>query len=502
MMKKVLFGIFSICSLLMVVSVAANPTFEKLINLTPTVPIQPGQIFQDDYGRTIHYHPDDHYLFVGATVARPNANKTVQGSVSVYVKHAGDWMLTQVISPQGTADHFSAFRIRAFDRWLFIAGMGTPIGPIGNDTVLEQDFTGSIQIYKRNNHGLYEFTQAIDRTTPGLENLSVVDPAFFIPFPDTPALSTIELGGIFGISFDFSQDHEILIVGAPTQQGTDSNSQPLLNAGVVYSFKKNTVTDIWELVQTIHNPEGQTANGTFGGVVKTYKDFALISTSIIGVNAKVDDNSYVYLYKLKSNGQWKSVQKLQGDQSVGLPANSSTYGGNVSLSDNFGAAVAFDDDWALIGAPWAHLDSNTIKGAAYLYKLTNVNDSDVLEFRQKIVSDDPNALMTGCEVALSDTIALIADPARSGPLGQIAQGAILVYHRDDNTWSKEANLYDPLGGAYQMFSNGLEVHNNLIFGGSGTAITSLFFKFVFTPPFLDIPVPLQPNNVVIWKRHD
>ena len=53
-----------------------------------------------------------------------------------------------------------------------------------------------------------------------------------------------------------------------------------------------------------------------------------------------------------------------------------------------------------------------------------------------------------------------------------------------------------------MFSNGLDVHDNLIFGGTGTALTSLFFKFLFVPAFLDVPLPLQPDKVVIWKRHE
>lgn len=152
----------------------------------------------------------------------------------MYVKHANDWILTQVISQKGRADHFSGFRIRAFDRWLFVAAIGTPIGPVGDDTVLDQNFTGSIQISKRNYAGLYEFAQAIDRTTPGLENLSSVNPLFFDQV--SPPLRSIELGGVFGITFDFSQDNEYLIVGAPCQQGTDSNSQPLLNAGEVFSF--------------------------------------------------------------------------------------------------------------------------------------------------------------------------------------------------------------------------------------------------------------------------
>src|SRR5262249_49333238 len=141
------------------------------------------------------------------------------------------WVQTQILTTNGVLDHFSALKIYREDQWLFISGIGTPLG----ETILKnKDFTGSLLIYRlADDSSTWIFHQSIDRKTPGLENLTVIDPASLAVFPDFPAPAfTASLGAIFGISFAVDLDAERLLVGASTQ--TNGN---LINSGGVYAFQ-------------------------------------------------------------------------------------------------------------------------------------------------------------------------------------------------------------------------------------------------------------------------
>lgn len=492
-MKK-LFLVLAVLGLLNSPFNGEAATFEPIATLTPTIPGSP--TLQDDYGQVIYFHDD--YLFVAAITARPDPTKISEGAVYVYKKEGDQWINTQILVTNGMLDHFGALTIKALDRWLFISGIGTPIGPIPNDTASNQDFTGSIQIYRRDKHSdQYVFYQAINRFTPGLENLTVAAPGAVTP-PVTPIPLT-EQGAAFGLSFDLDADNELLLVGAATQQNLDSNGHPLINSGVVFAFKHKH--NQWKLTQTLYNPDGVAANDAFGGVVRINKNFALISNSDLFAAPHLNANSSVYFYRFHE-GQWHFLQKIRGDQTSTLPLFVPILGGNVLISDNFGASIAFDGKWALIGSPLENLGTPTFKGAAYLFKLENSHCGcgAKLVFQQKIISDDPNALLTGVSVALQGRTALVADPTHTGPQGQMAQGAILVYHHNKR-WTKETTLFDPHGGALELFSNGLAVNRNLIFGGTGSTLTFFLLNGFPVPPLLTIPRPLQQNKVVIWKRH-
>ncbi|KTD64609.1 hypothetical protein [Legionella shakespearei] len=500
-MKHYLHALGLVCALSS--GFAYSGSYQQMNSVTPTIAGSP--LFQDSFGQVIHSNGD--YLFVAAPIARPDPAKQAEGAVYVYKKQGNSWVFSQVLTTSGWSDHLGVFRLATVGKWLFVSGIGTPIGPNRPDgqpdEATNQDFTGSIQIYKRNNAGQYQFSQALDRTTPGLEQLSVIDPAA-LENPQLPPRSH-ESGAAFGMYFDVDKNGKRLLVSASGQEFADV-SGTMINAGAIYSFEMKN--NKWVLKQTLRHPVAISTNGSFGGRVRIAGNFAVISDTDTLQNLKLDHNSSVFLYKYNSNThQWNHIDTVHGDQPANglLAASSFVFGGvtdpNIMVGDNFGGSLAFANKWVLVGAPYENLSSDKPHGAAYMYHIEKVNGQHKLVFKKKFVSDDPDSLLTGINVSVSNKVALVGDPAHSGPNGETAQGAVMVYERHGNNWSKDANLFDQNGSAYQMFGNGTEIHGNKLYGGTGTAVFTLNMAFLFTPAYLpNVPVPLQANKVVEWKR--
>jgi hypothetical protein len=484
-MKKMFFALSTLLLATAPTIGFAAATYEQVATLeSTTVGFTP---FGDSYGMNI-YAKDD-YLFVDAPTAS-TSGKDAEGAVYVYKKSGNNWTNTQIITPNGMSNHYGAFKIVKFGNLLLIAGIDMPIGPSNEPA----NFSGSIQIYQLNSPtGQFVFLQALDRTTPGLENLTFVDPTGNVP----PQIK--EQGAGFGLSFDIDDYRKILLVGAATQANIDNNLQPLVNVGTVFSFKYDQ--GVFTLLESFTNPDGLFANDGFGGCIRINGEYALISNSAFFSEAHLGDSSTVYLYKFEDS-HWNLIQRLQGDQIGGTLLDSPfVYGGPIVIADNFGASIAFNGDWAVIGAPYENLGSNTLKGAAYFFKFKTVNKKKRLEFKQKVVSSDPNALFTGISVGLDGTLASIADPLREGPAGA-RQGGALAYQYSNGIWNNEAVLYDSAGVSYQMLSTGVDVRENLFFVGTGTSVPTIVLRIFFVPaldPLAPIPV-VGPGKVAIFKR--
>jgi len=485
----------------MVISPVYASTFQPVNTFTPTIAGSP--TLQDSFGQTVYTHED--YIFIAAPVARPNPDKVASGAIYVYKKSGSSWNNIQVITTGGMSDHLGVLNVRAIDDWLFVSAIGTPIGGAGDDGMLDQDFTGSVRIYQKNTNGTYDFVQAIDKTTPGLEGLSVVD--IDAHTQNTPPKDH-ELGAAFGINFDLNEDGTKLLVSAPTQKSAAGD----INAGAVFAFELEN--NQWVLKQTIYDPEGSVKNGTFGGRIKVSGDLAIISNTETFSNIKLSVNSKVFLYRFDCETQsWHHMDTVHGTQENLMPAASFLYGGvvfdssgipqpgSVQVGDNFGGSLALKNRWLMVGAPYENLGTDKPRGAAYLYHIETFAGQPKMVFVQKITSSDPESLLTGVNVAIDGKTALVADPARTGTSGQIAQGAAIVYERHGAQWGKTAELVDPNGQAYQFFANGLDVKGKRILTGTGTAITAINLGLVFSPAFLpQMPLPLQSNKAIEWER--
>lgn len=152
----------------------------------------------------------------------------------------------------------------------------------------------------------------------------------------------------FGHAVDISGQY--VIIGAP---GDDDRG---LNAGASYIYARNQGgTNNWGLVTKLI-PETASDGNNFGFAVAISGDFA-----IIGAPGDDDNNTdagaiYIYARNQGGTGNWGLVEKLYAEDSIFIDGN----------PDNFGASVAIDGDYAIIGTPGAD-DGSIDSGVAYVF---------------------------------------------------------------------------------------------------------------------------------------
>lgn len=482
----------------------ADNTYQAVASLksSPTLPGSPQ--FGDAYGQGVLLHGN--YLFVAAPVARP-LGLTIAGAIYVY-RRSGEgspWQNTQIITTNGLSDHIGGFKMEARDETLFFSAVGTPVGPIPNDTLGNQNFTGSVQIYHLGKNGQWTFGQSIDSSIPGLQDLTPVSGAAALN-PFIPAFLN-QQGASLGLFFSVDTKSEVMLVGAEYQAGVDAAHHALVNAGAVYAFKNNKATGRWQLVQKLTNPDGMSANDTFGANVVLNGDMALISNGVLVQTPRIinpSPNSSVYVYRQdKKTGTWAFQQKLIGDQQGPSFVFSPAFGGTIPVGDGFGSALALNEDYAVIGAALESKGAGTpLSGAAYFYDVTESHGQKTLTFRQKFFSDDPTAQGTSfVNVLLDDNVALISDPTRSGPAGQ-AQGGLLVFKNAHGAWTRTQTLYDPQGIGFGFFGFSASKQGNQIAVGSSTFTPNIFFQTIGNPLLAPPPPFFFPGSVVIFSKHD
>lgn len=327
--------------------------------------------FLDGFGQTVKLKKssgtpgDSDYLFVAAPFARPSSSIIVSGAIYVYKLVGNQWVQSQLIRTNGMSDHLGAFEIEAQGDWLMFSAGGTPIGTMANDILTSQDFKGSVQIYKMNKKtSEYEFWQALDSSTPGLENLSAIAPAALSP---TVPFFLNEQGAAFGLHFSLDANRGRLLVGAEYQA-----NEGLINSGAVYAFELDKMSQQWIMKESFTNPDGIKANDTFGYNVRIKNKIALVSNGSIVQGPKIGPiaaNSAVYVYNYDDQSKsWVYVQKLVGDQMV-LPNAITLSNSSLKLGDSFGASMALDEQSAIIGALLESKNESiaTLSGAVYFY---------------------------------------------------------------------------------------------------------------------------------------
>lgn len=485
-MRKLIILIAAIVVLFSVPIGASNQQFKLQAKLKPTMV---NTFFPAAFGLTVAQNDD--FVFVSAPGTSTNApGGTITGAIYVYKKEHGRWKNTQIITrtefvnlaPGAEfANLTGLLQVVSQKNWLFISHIGTPI-----------DFRGSVLIYRLNpKTSIWEPSQILDSSTPGLENLTPITPGDKFPPRDT----TMQHGAFFGFNFSADVENGHLLVGAQYQQNTDRHGNPIINSGAAYIFKLDEATQVWRFKQKLVNPNKIKPNNYFGSSVAIHDDLALVSTASMEFITKTTNTSvfvfqhtgdkwrYVQQLKGKSNPMWCKYASINPLDPV-IPTRQTTRVGNA-----FGAAIAMNKQWAVISAP---LESKSAKrkltGAAYFYKIDEDNNhSKRLRFTKKFFSTSASSHLIGAfHVAVHDTMALVSDPTRTGPKGHPFQGALMIFRFQDGKWHQEKPLFARHGKAFDFFGTGVALSRHFVVGGTDTAFFPMLLSQFFT-------IPMPPN---------
>jgi hypothetical protein len=473
-----------------------NFELDPVVTTFPDSANYPGNFAAKDfYGSSLDINDD--YFFVAAPGAHSAAEpaKTASGAVYVYHKEHGAWVLLQIITTGGTGDHLGGASVRSEGEWLFVSAFGTPIGDADHADLLSQDFSGSIRIYKlncSNEQPVWELSQIFNRdNTPSLADLS----SRIFTDPSDPTV-TEQSGALFGSSLSLDVKKGWALVGA---QGQNVNN--VKEAGAAYFFTLDKHNDTWLLVQKVTSPEGNSELDNFGAIVEINNGWAFISNGDLQSHAAGRlANSKVWAYKRQGN-QWNYVQTLTSSQPQEL-SNA------LGFFDAFGNSLSIGDKWAVVGAP---LDSTggRAMGAAYVFKL----QGNKWALKQTLYSDEafdpakPGHMVGYLNgVRIDNETLVVGDPGRSGPHGEIHQGAFHVY-KLNGIWKKRALVYDPNGHDHDFFGVGVAVKGKFFLGGTLSALDFAYPNFmppvdrafVEIAPGVTVPV-ISDGKAVLFKK--
>ncbi|MGA7306243.1 MAG: FG-GAP-like repeat-containing protein, partial [Rhodothermales bacterium] len=139
--------------------------------------------------------------------------------------------------------------------------------------------------------------------------------------------------------------------------------------------------------------------------------------------------------------------------------------GDASQSANFGSAVDVSGNFAVIGASGV----NGRTGAAYVFERVNGN---WVQRSKMLPSGNEARSVFGASVAINGDWAVIGAPDHFRNSGPGRTGAVYVYQRNGSSWGLQAKIYANDGQSVNYFGSSVDILDNRIVVGA-TGINSL-----------------------------
>ena len=231
---------------------------------------------------------------------------------------------------------------------------------------------------------------------------------------------------------------DTLVVGAPQH-----DAGAMADAGAVYVFTRSGST--WTLQQTLAAADAA-AGDYFGNAVSLGAGTLVVGAEGDDTTAGTDAGSaYVFVH---NGSSWTPQQKLTAADAAG--------------GDQFGHAVAYDAETAVIGAFRDDRFASSDAGSAYVFVRSGATWSE----QQHLTAPAPSsAALFGSAVAVRGEQAVVA--AEGSDAGFVPRaGTVYTFTRSGSAWSQPQQLAAPAPASYDRFGRAVAIGEDLLVVGA------------------------------------
>lgn len=203
--------------------------------------------------------------------------------------------------------------------------------------------------------------------------------------------------------------------------------------GAVYVFEESAS---WNEVDKL--VAADTSAGDWFGAAASLRGSVALFGAPFGDKDELIDVGAAYVFSDSGGNGWQQTAKLTANDAA------------ADERDQFGAAVALDGDWALVGA-WLDDDRGSNAGAAYLYSRDGLSNWN--QVAKLTASDAKEDHLFGSSVAISGNTLLVGAPSADS-VTYPGVGAAYVFQEDDlGVWHETAKLTadDVAAGEFDQF---------------------------------------------------
>ena len=273
-----------------------------------------------------------------------------------------------------------------------------------------------------------------------------------------------EIGGVFGRAFDIEGD--TIIVGAPGEDKDATGNNPMDSPGAAYVFERGT-DGVWLETQKLVAAMRSNQDG-FGSAIA-------IDGTNVGIGASQDsddaqeqnpvtDAGSAYVFTKQGNGLWIETAKVSAS--------------DRAVEDEFGDRnIDLDGDYLVVGTRFQDQNTNGTDnredaGAVYIFE-KNMS-GDWVEIQKLVASNRDAGDWFGETVGISGdyiiTGARREDHDSTNPL--FDSGAVYVFKKDGNTWTEDQLIRASNIEQLAIFGNAISINNNELFVGSSVKTTN------------------------------
>ncbi|MEM8568477.1 MAG: T9SS type A sorting domain-containing protein, partial [Bacteroidota bacterium] len=391
----------------------------------------------DEFGFAVAIDGND--IFIGANKEDEDENdeNTADAAGSVYVFKLPSTFtqpeteLQKLVADDRTSTDFFGFSVSIDGDYAIVGAYNEDEDVLGGNTLVN---AGSAYIFERISDGSWQQQTKL-------------------------VASDRNSGDFFGSSVSVRGDYAI--VGAYNEDEDVSGGNTTNTAGSAYIFERaadGTWAETSKLVAS-----DRAVSDLFGEAVAVDGDYAVIGARAEDQDADggnvLDNAGSAYVFKRASDGTWSEVTKLVASDRAPF--------------DNFGASVAIDGDYVIIGANFEDEDvngENTADEAGAAYVFERSNDDTWTEVAKLVASDRANDDFFGFPVAISGDRAVVGahqeDEDAMGENRLSRSGSAYVFERSsDDTWTEVAKLVASDRGVADFFGISVDISgDNVVVG--------------------------------------